>query len=220
MCDNDKNYTSEFETPHKQYENDELCNNDQWAKLEGRRIVDLKHIFQSLQSIKHLGFDCSFRDLEFVKENRKGYYSTFHFNCKVCGLKEQIDSENFNGENVNINMAIVNATVNAGQGYSQLEEFSATLNMPNMSNRLYQALHTEIFMHVHDIAWKEMELAGQEEKRLAIENGDLDIKGRPKIAVIADGAWSKRSYKTNYNALSGVVSFKNNSCIIPICIRN
>ncbi|XP_060871891.1 uncharacterized protein LOC132953789 [Metopolophium dirhodum] len=41
--------------------------------------------------------------------------------------------------------------------------------MPNMSNRLYQELHSKIFMYVHDIAWKEMELAGQEEKRLAIE---------------------------------------------------
>lgn len=79
--------------------------------------------------------------------------------------------------------------------------------MLNMSNRLYQQLHNEVFMHVHDIAWKEMELAGQQEKRLAIENGDIDIYGRPKIAVIADGAWSKRSYKTNYNALSGVVNF-------------
>lgn len=26
------------------------------------------------------------------------------------------------------------------------------------------------------------------------------------ITVIADGTWSKRSYKTNYNALSGAVS--------------
>jgi len=90
------------------------------AKLEGRRIVDLKHIFQSLQSIQHLGFDCSFRDLEFVRENRKGYYSTFQFNCKVCGSKEQIDSENVKGENVNINMAIVSTTVNAGQGYRKV----------------------------------------------------------------------------------------------------
>ncbi|KAL4153925.1 hypothetical protein QTP88_001758 [Uroleucon formosanum] len=110
-CDNDKNNTSEYETPHKQYENGQLHNNGQWAKLEGRRIVDLKHVFQSLQSIQHLGFDCSFRDLEFAKENRKGYYSTLHFNCKVCGLKEQIDSENVNGENVNINMAIVSSLV-------------------------------------------------------------------------------------------------------------
>lgn len=47
--------------------------------------------------------------------------------------------------------------------------------------------------------------AGKEEESLAIEIGDVDQRGRPKIAVIADGAWSKRSYKTNYNALSGVV---------------
>jgi len=65
-------------------------------------------------------------------------------------------------------------------------------------------------MYVHDIAWKEMELAGQEEKRLAIENGDLDLKARPKIAMIADGAWNKRSYRTNYNALSGVGILRNN----------
>ena len=59
-----------------------------------------------------------------------------------------------------------------------------------------------------------MELAGQEEKWLAIENNDLDLKGNPKIAVIADGAWSKRLYKTNYNALSGVVSYRNNLWVI------
>ncbi|CAI6371889.1 unnamed protein product [Macrosiphum euphorbiae] len=50
--------------------------------------------------------------------------------------------------------------------------------------------------------------AGKEEGRLAIERGDVDQYGRPKIAVVADGAWSKRSYRTNYNALSGV------ACII------
>jgi len=150
------NVTTELVTLHKHYENGELCNDDQWAKLEGRCIADIKHIFQSLQSIHHLGFDCSFKDLEFVKENKKGYYSTFQFNCKVCGSKEQIDSENVKGEKININMAIVSATINTGQEYSQLEEFSATLNMPNMSNRLYQELHTVIFMHVHDIDWNEM----------------------------------------------------------------
>jgi len=74
----------------------------------------------------------------------------------VRGSKEHIDNENVKGENININMAIVSATINTGQGYSQLEEFSATLNMPNMSNRLYQELYTVIFMHVHDIDWNEM----------------------------------------------------------------
>ena len=53
-----------------------------------------------------------------------------------------------------------------------------------------------------------MVIAAQEEAKLAIEKGEVDYLGRPKIAVVADGAWSKRSYKTKYNALSGVVSKK------------
>jgi len=51
-----------------------------------------------------------------------------------------------------------------------------------------------------------MSLAGKEEAKLAYNNGEVDCLGRPKIAVIADGAWSKQSYRTKYNALSGVVS--------------
>jgi flagellar basal body rod protein FlgC len=51
--------------------------------------------------------------------------------------------------------------------------------------------------------------AVEEEAKIAIENGDINENGVPMITVIADGAWSKRSYRTNYNALSGVVSMKN-----------
>ena len=49
-------------------------------------------------------------------------------------------------------------------------------------------------------AWNSIEVAGKEEARLAIENGDINENG------VADGAWSKKSYKHNFNALSGVVS--------------
>jgi len=46
-------------------------------------------------------------------------------------------------------MAMVSSMVNTGQGYSQLKDFSATLNMPNMSNKLYQDLHINIFKHLN-----------------------------------------------------------------------
>lgn len=42
-----------------------ICGDD----LEGRRIVNIKYFFKTIQSIKHDGFDCSFRDLEFKKRD-------------------------------------------------------------------------------------------------------------------------------------------------------
>jgi hypothetical protein len=42
-----------------------------------------------------------------------------------------------------------------------------------------------------------------EEKRLALERGDL-CDGVPAVTVICDGGWSKRSHKHSYNAMGGV----------------
>jgi len=48
--------------------------------------------------------------------------------------------------------------------------------------------------------------AMKEEAKLALEDNCVTNDGIPLITVVADGTWSKRSYKTNYNALSGAVS--------------
>lgn len=48
-------------------------------------------------------------------------------------------------------------------------------------------------------------MAGQEERQIAINCGNIDIDGVPVCTVIADGQWSKRSYKTKFNAFSGAV---------------
>lgn len=50
-----------------------------------------------------------------------------------------------------------------------------------------------------------MKKAGDEERKIALEEGNIDEDGTPVCTVIADGQWSKRSYKTKYNALSGAV---------------
>jgi len=80
------------------------------------------------------------------------------------------------------------------------------MNMPNMCNKLYQKLHEDAHKFTGETAWEAMSLAAEEEAKLAIENGDVREDGIPMITLIADGAWSKRNYKSNYNALSGVVS--------------
>lgn len=44
-----------------------------------------------------------------------------------------------------------------------------------------------------------MRSATIEEAQLTIGNGEVNNDGVPLISVIADGTWSKRSYKSNNN---------------------
>jgi hypothetical protein len=83
---------------------------------------------------------------------------------------------------------------------------SAALHIPCMSSSTYFAVENQVLNNVKKVAINEMIDAGQEELRLALEAGEVDSNGVGMITVIVDGAWSKRSYKTNYNALSGVAS--------------
>lgn len=51
-----------------------------------------------------------------------------------------------------------------------------------------------------------MKDAAEEERRLAMQNNQVDPDGVPWITVYVDGGWSKRTYGHGYNAASGVVS--------------
>jgi len=70
----------------------------------------------------------------------------------------------------------------------------------------YQKYHNNVKKHTEDLAFNAMINAGKEESALAIMENNVNEKGIPLITMLADGAWSKRSYKSGYNALSGVVS--------------
>lgn len=174
--------------------------------VSGRRIVDIQHIFNTIATIKHHPFDCTFLNLRLIKEIQSGFLSEFHFICEICYKEEVVRTEPFTDELVPINLAIVASTVHNGQGFSNIEQFSASLNMPCMSNPTYQKLHEEVGEKMKCIAWDATEEAAKEEAKIALENGDVSKDGIPMISVVVDGAWSKRSYRSNYNALSGVVS--------------
>ncbi|CAH1371508.1 unnamed protein product [Tenebrio molitor] len=73
-----------------------------------------------------------------------------------------------------------------------------------MSNRKYIQTENTIFEKIKNLATETMKEAGKEECHLAKEAGEIDSNGRVLITVIVVGAWSKRSYKTNYNESSGV----------------
>lgn len=61
--------------------------------MEGRRIVDISHLFDQIKNTRHLAYGCSFSDMEFQSEHIKGYKSTFTFKCKVCLEKSSITTE-------------------------------------------------------------------------------------------------------------------------------
>lgn len=150
-------------------------------------------------------------DMEFLKENQFGLRSNFIFFCKMCHIKCIIKSEEKTPNlYLPVNEAAVSGSISVGIGHSQLDEMCASMDIPCMTSATYGQNQSYIGKKIHDIAESVMKAAGEEEKKLAIEYGDIDIDGIPMCVVVADGQWGKRSYKTKYDALSGAV------CIIHI----
>lgn len=82
---------------------------------------------------------------------------------------------------------------------------SAAIELPQMSTQTYIKTQNILSMHVHETAWNAMQKAGEEERKISLEIGDIDSDGIPMCPVITDIQWSKGSYKTKYDALSGAV---------------
>jgi len=82
------------------------------------------------------------------------------------------------------------------------------MDIPCMSSHTFLSVQEDISQKIQTIAEREMKIAGEEEKLLDIESGSIDTDGTPMctVSIVVDGQRSKRSYKTNYDALSGVVS--------------
>jgi len=77
-----------------------------------------------------------------LKRRGKDFVVLFVLLAKYAAQKKNINIENRSDNiNINANMAVVSAMLNTGQGYAQLEEFAVTLNMPTISNRMYQEMH-------------------------------------------------------------------------------
>ncbi|GBP55022.1 hypothetical protein EVAR_46318_1 [Eumeta japonica] len=51
-----------------------------------------------------------------------------------------------------------------------------------------------------------MNKSGAKERQAALYEGRITEEGIPIIDVVADGYWSKKSYKTNYSALPGAAA--------------
>ena len=113
-------------------------------------------------------------------------------------------------ETIDLNTLAVKGIASIGGGYSNLEEFLGCLDIPCMAEGTYQNRHETVARAWEQTAMIQMKAAAEEEIQHAKKTGSVDNNGVPLVEVVVDGAWSKRSYRTKYNALSGVATIIGN----------
>ncbi|XP_063215915.1 uncharacterized protein LOC134527292 [Bacillus rossius redtenbacheri] len=153
-------------------------------------------------------FGCSLNNLKCVNEIRHGLWSVIVLECNMCNGKFSIQTQDpdTSSSHMDINSRAVAGIMSVGGGFSHLQEICASIGMPSMYSKTYSVIHDKICDGWEKAAIKEMQDAAKEEAELAVERGDVDENGTPLLTVAVDGCWSKRSYRTHYNAPSGVAA--------------
>ncbi|XP_072766253.1 uncharacterized protein [Anoplolepis gracilipes] len=181
-------------------------NSIQESMVEGCRIVDVSFMWNEIHRTfnNHArGIECQFKDWKLINSRCHGLKTQFFFKCQMCNYEDNIWSEPTEPEKLDLNQAAIAKTITVGNGYAQLEEFCAGVNIPCMSEKTY-INHREILVDdFQKTVMESMKMAGEMEKQLALERNET-INGIPYITVVADGSWMKRSYGNAYDSLSGV----------------
>lgn len=137
------------------------------------------------------------------------------FQCGVCGAKKDVWS-NKTTIPVDVNDAAVLGITAIGLGSYHLNELCSNLEIPCMSNYMYDKTQKKQQKDWWELAKKEASYALMEEMRLAKLDGKVDEKGNALITVVVDGSWPKRSYNRNFTSLSGcavVIGMRTNKVI-------
>ncbi|KAJ8873663.1 hypothetical protein PR048_024493 [Dryococelus australis] len=164
--------------------------------LPGRGIVDMTYLFTQIQNEKHHGgTDCSFMDMDFWMD-----FTVHGFLNAECYIVSEIMSENRENKDtyMPINETAVHSILASGGGYSQLREFSAGVDMHCMSKKTFLKHMKKVSGAIDDAALQSMIDAAEEEKALAIRDGNVYSDEVPMCSVVADGAWCKRISSTKF----------------------
>ncbi|XP_071148268.1 uncharacterized protein [Mytilus edulis] len=152
-----------------------------------------------------------------------GLASVMMAECQGCFKKFKFDTSPKvpGSKRYDVNVRAVWGSMVTGNGPAHLNELMATLNSPGLSQPTFTSIETDIGKWWHSILEQEMMLAGQEERRLAIDRNDYHHEV-PAITVIVDGGWSKRTHKHSYNAAGGVAIIigKETKKLLHIGVRN
>ena len=175
---------------------------------ESRRIVAMPHFWSEMQRLDGHNklLDCRVEYMEIVRERCMGLRTCWTFKCRMCNVEMPVWSEPTAEGTMGVNHAATAGTVLTGGGHAQLDELCADMNMPCMSDKTFAKCEADVFEAWKKSAIKEMEQAVKEEIAHARVLGHVDADGTPLLTVTCDGSWPKRSNRTNYSSLSGMVS--------------
>lgn len=182
----------------------ERTSSDNLSGLEGYRIVDLKHVIQWAFQMENHRQSCESSQIEYISEQRKGFHSLLTFKCSMCNKIWQQSTE----KKQKINTAFVWATVTAGSYYTQAAHITSLMDIPTMTGQTFRLIEKQLGNVWHEHLAEEIKKAGEQERSIAIDKGNVSSDGIPYITVYVDGGWLKRSYGHNFDSSSGM------ACII------
>ncbi|CAG5055367.1 unnamed protein product [Parnassius apollo] len=151
-----------------------------------------KHVVRSVEELEDYSAPCEVDTAESSEKtyqlegrrilNLKTFYSKLQ---EVFAWTFQLWSRD-EGSEMNINNCAVLGTVAIGCDHSQLQELSASLDLPSISFNMYQKCHENISNIWEGISLKTMTDAAKEEREFALLQGRIDENGVPIIDVIVD----------------------------------
>lgn len=189
---------------------------DFWVKLSGRRIADMKYVFQQVWEIdKHSpAFDCRISNLKLLNETSQNLSHKWRFQCGMCHEKFIIYSDKSidprfskdSNNSLSVLTAAVSGVIASGNGQTVLDKILSYMEIPPVGTATYTKVSDKVNKSFIKAAEEEMLRAGKKEAELAERFGDVGADGIPHIRVTADGCWSRRSFGTNYASLGGVAT--------------
>ncbi|XP_063240131.1 uncharacterized protein LOC134540970 [Bacillus rossius redtenbacheri] len=171
-------------------------------EIEGRRLVDIMHFIREYDKIANHKSVCTGGKYILERELRIGLITKLRFQCEMCNKTRIITTVSEESEKT-LNTAFVWGAIATGIGHSQAEEFFSVIDVPVLGAKHFMKHEKRVEKVWEEKLTKKMAEAINEEKRLAIESGDID-EGYPFITVVVDGGWPKRSYGHGFSSNSGM----------------
>ncbi|XP_030019778.1 uncharacterized protein LOC115439875 [Manduca sexta] len=183
---------------------EEIVSSDNLSLMSGYRIVDLKHVLMWAFNMQKHSQSCEGSQIEFVSETQNGFHSTLTFKCSICDKNWHQSTE----KDDEINTSFVWATMTAGSHYTQAAHITTLMDIPTMAGNKFREIKKKIANTWHTHLTEEITKAGEQERCIAIEKGNISSDGTPYVTVFVDGGWSKSTYGHNLDPLAGM------ACII------